>query len=52
MREGTIDTSPIPHPDIPSRVLGIIVNSNNISWFAKGKAPGDTPYHSYDVHTC
>jgi len=42
-------TSPISHPDIPSRVLGIMVNSSSISWFSKGNAPGDTPCHSYDV---
>ena len=44
MRAGTIDTSSIPHPDIPGRVLGIMANSGSIGWFSKGKAPGDTPY--------
>ena len=50
MHAGTIDTSPIPHPDTPSQVLGIMVNSGSIGWFSKGKAPGDTPYHSDNLH--
>ncbi|EDR05093.1 uncharacterized protein LACBIDRAFT_294980 [Laccaria bicolor S238N-H82] len=49
MRAGTIDTSSIPHPDFPNRILGIMVNSGNIGWFSKGKALGDTPYHSDGV---
>lgn len=36
------------HPEIPGRFLGIM-NSSSIGWFSKGKAPGDTPYHSYDA---
>ena len=39
MRAGTIDTSSIPHPDIPGRVLGIMANSGSIGWFSKGKHP-------------
>lgn len=42
MRAGTIDTSSIPHPDFPNRILGIMVNSGNIGWFSK-ESPVSNP---------